>query len=206
MPTLDQSDDRVRQASSYKDAGPQAFKWQTRSGQWLGYSQGANIEPEHEHGPWDIFCIRVSDPVVDHDRRNPRRKHKRRKGFPGDRKLSFRKPAFDPDAPLAEPDHRNAYVCPNCSAVFVTIDRHKGVTPHGIGCVWLHGLLGKKTDCPGRAISCMYEIEQAEEAAGKKLIPALEWYAPNPETTAGKRHREGCGDRWRETLAIRAIK
>lgn len=56
---------------------------------------------------------------------------------------------------------KNAYVCPACNKVMVSINRNTGTTPMWKDCHW----------CGATATSCMYRIDQQ--------TPALfEWYRP----------------------------
>ena len=56
---------------------------------------------------------------------------------------------------------KNAYVCRDCGAGIVTIDRHPGVTP----------FLTKCGNCSGLAQSKMYRVSD-------RLTPTHEWYRP----------------------------
>ncbi len=68
----------------------------------------------------------------------------------------------------------NAYVCPKCNGLTVTIERVKGVTPMFLGC----RANGEVNTCGGFSASMMYRIPPKLG----ELEPKWEWYSPHPAT------------------------
>jgi hypothetical protein len=72
-------------------------------------------------------------------------------------------------------ERRNAYFCPGCRKVTITVDIHEGVTPMFIQC----------PHCNKQASSFMYQVPPSmrfDFSSGQGVIlPAdYEWYKPSP--------------------------
>lgn len=66
---------------------------------------------------------------------------------------------------------KNVYVCRDCGAQIVTVDRDSGTTPFLIAC------RESGSNCKGLAESNMYRVPQS-------LTPTHEWFHPTPEEYA----------------------
>jgi len=68
-------------------------------------------------------------------------------------------------------EKRNAYICPECMKVLLTVHIHEGITPAFVQC--------KEKGCKGMAISFMYRLPPAL-IMDQKMKPSHEWYMPGP--------------------------
>lgn len=101
---------------------------------------------------------------------------------------------MEPDALLPGEQRINAYVCDDCRAVTVTVDRHEGVTPMFLACRALGEPNSPGNPCKGRGVSSMYELRMLRHRLAELGVAELpdEWPAPTwewykPSATAVKR-------------------
>lgn len=73
-----------------------------------------------------------------------------------------------------EIEKRNAYICPQCRYLTLTVHIHEGVTPFMLKC---RNPLRKK--CNGMAVSFSYQMPGA--LALPTMKPTHEWYKPDPD-------------------------
>ncbi len=72
-------------------------------------------------------------------------------------------------------EKRNAYICPKCRYLTLTVHIHKGVTPFMLLCKNPFVVGG----CNGMAISFGYQMPGA--LSMPNIQPLFEWYKPEPE-------------------------